>query len=465
MSTLSCGMSRSMRVIAIAAAVSVLAVMLAPLSSFASSHREAPMISQDAAVDNTDFYMFLSPADATKVVFIANSYPFHYPEGGPNYFRFADNAIYAIHIDTNGDGKEDVTYAFDFNTTVTNGGTFLFNTQPIVTLADANVRQFWKAYRIKGPFTGSNSQLRPQNKVAEGEIATPVIGNVSIPDYEALAASAIVSNAKGKFFAGERDDAFYVDLKVFDLLNIGSPTAHDSVAGSNINSIVIEVPVSSIRTAADPVIGAWSANYRPATRVLPGGGAETNSTTWVQVSRLGMPLVNEVVVPLAAKDYFNNSKPKDDAGINFAAYSAVVLTPELAGLFKAVLGLDFDGAGTVNVPTTNRTDLVTVFLTGVPGLNKPSNPNAQAAEMLRLNTSTPLAATPHRLGVFGGDVQGFPNGRRLGDDVTDIAIQAVAGKLVTGFTVPDGLGDGINSNDKTFLPAFPYIATPHLTKP
>jgi hypothetical protein len=461
MSSLTSGLSLSKRSVALALAASIVAWAILPAASlFASSHREAPLTSQDAPTDGTDFYMFLSPSDATKIVFVANSYPFHYPEGGPNYFRFADNAVYAVHIDTNGDAKEDVTYAFKFTTQVGNGNTFLFNTQPIVDLDDANVRQLWKAYRIKGVFTGSNSQLKQANVVASGEIATPVIGSTSQADYAALAAKAIVNaGAKGKFFAGERDDPFFVDLKVFDLLNLGS--GDDSVRGANVNSIIFEVPVRSL-VGKDPIIGAWSANYRPAQRVLNTSGVESNSTTWVQVSRLGMPLVNEVVVPLAAKDYFNASKPVDDAGTNFNAYSAVVLTPELAGLLKNVLNLDFDGNGTANVPTTNRTDLVTVFLTGVDGLNKPAN--VRAAEMLRINTTTPLAQNPNRLGVFGGDNAGFPNGRRLADDVTDIAIQAVAGKLVQGFTVPSTLGDGVDTNDKAFTNTFPYVATPHLTK-
>jgi Domain of unknown function (DUF4331) len=427
---------------------------MAPVIALASSHREAPMISQDAAVDGTDFYMFKSPADATKLVFVANSYPFQYPEAGPNYFRFADNAVYAIHIDTNGDAKENITYAFKFTTTVTNGNTFLFNTQAIANLADANVKQTWKAYRIKGTFTGSNSQMSQANVVATGTVATPVIGPRSTPDYNALVTESIVTNGVGKFFAGQRDDPFFVDLNVFDLLGLGG--AKDSLKGANVNSIVLEVPIAS-HIGGSPIIGAWSANYRPAQIVLKGDGTIKNSTTWVQVSRLGMPLVNEVVVPLAYKDYFNASKPWKDAITQ--PYADVVNTSELAGLLKAVLGLDYDGSGTVDVPTTEREDLFMIFLKGVAGLNQPAN--VRPAEMLRLNTSIAVAASPERLGVFAEDTQGFPNGRRLTDDVTDIAIQAVAGKIVPGFTVPDTLGDGVDANDKAFLATFPYVAAPH----
>ena len=454
MSLTTSSLLRSKRALAFAASASLLASTLAPIAALASSHREAPMISQDAAVDATDFYMFKSPADATKLVFVANSYPFQYPEAGPNYFRFADNAVYAIHIDTNGDAKENITYAFKFTTTVVNGGTFLFNTKAIASLDDANVRQTWKAYRIKGTFTGSNSQLSQANVVASGRVATPVIGPRSTPDYPALVTESIVSNAVGKFFAGPRDDSFFVDLNVFDLLGLGG--ANDSLQGANVNSIVFEVPIAGL-IGSSPIIGAWSANYRPSQVVLKGDGTMKNSTTWVQVSRLGMPLVNEVVVPLAFKDYFNASKPWKDADTQ--PYADVVLTSELAGLLKAVLELDFDGSGSVDVPTTNREDLFMVFLKGVTGLNQP--PNVRPAEMLRLNTSTATTASPNRLGVFGGDNQGFPNGRRLGDDVTDIAIQAVTGKLVEGFTVPDSLGDGVDTNDKAFLTTFPYVAAPH----
>ncbi|NOS67732.1 MAG: DUF4331 domain-containing protein [Candidatus Peribacteraceae bacterium] len=441
---------RTKGVTALAAAASVVAMALGPVTALASSHREAPMISQDPTVDATDLYAFISPTDSSKVVFVANSSPFQYADAGPNYYRFSDDAVYGIHMDTNGDAKEDVSFVFDFWTKVDNGGTFLYNTKPVSSPSDLNVHQYWNAYRIKGAFNGSKNQMSKGNLVATGEVAAPVIGSKSITDYDGLAKKAIVNaGAKGTFFAGQRDDSFFVDLKVFDLLNLGG--GKDSLAGANVNSIVFEVPVKGL-IGSDPVIGVWSANYRPAQTVLKGDGTTKPSASWVQVSRLGMPLVNEVVVPLAYKDYFNASKPVKDADTK--PYAAVVLKPELAGLFKAVLGL--------NVPTENRKDLVTVFLTGVPSLNQPKG--VRAAEMLRLNTSIKPSAEPNRLGVFGGDNAGFPNGRRLADDVTDIAIQAVAGKLVEGYTVDAALGDGVNANDATFSDTFPYLATPHLTK-
>lgn len=414
----------------------------------ASSHREAPIISQDPAADATDLYAFISPENVKNVVLVGNHYPLGIPGAGPNYFRFGDGVVYAFHIDTNGNAEEDVTYAVKFETKTKDGTTFLFTKKPIAMLEDANVQQFFTVYRIEGKFTGSPGQLTQKNVVATGPVATPAIGAKSQADYDKLATQAIVSNAKGKFFAGPRDDSFFVDLNIFDLLNLGKGV--DSVAGTNVQSIVLEVPMTSVKKT-DPVIGIWSANYRYTTRVLRGNGQEVNKGKLVQVSRLGMPLVNEVVVPLAYKDYFNASHPSKDA--DTPPYSAVVLKPELAGLMKAVLGLD--------VPTSNRTDLVSIFLTGVDGLTKPKN--VRAAEMLRLNTSIkPTAADKvSRLGVFGGDNQGFPNGRRLADDVTDIAVQAVAGKLVDGYKVAPELGDGVNANDKAFSTTFPYLASPH----
>ncbi len=433
---------------ALIAASVALAAFLPVAGSFASSHREAPLISQDPSADATDLYAFMAPGDSSRIVLVANSNPLGVAGAGPNYFRFGDGVVYAFHIDNNGDAKEDVTYAFTFNTKATNGSTFLFATKPLNNLSDANVRQYYSVYKITGKFKGK-SQLTSKNLIATGEAATPVIGSKSQSNYEQLANQAILTNGSRRFFAGSRDDPFFVDLNVFDLLNLGA--GFDSLKGTNVLSIVMEIPVSDVKKN-DSVIGVWNANYRSAFRVLGDDGKESGKGNLVQVSRLGMPLVNEVVVPLAYKDYFNASHPSKDATTK--AYSDVVLKPELAGLFKAVLGL--------NVPLDNRQDLVTVFLTGVPGLNQPQN--VRASEMLRINTSTAQTApgSENRLGVFGGDNAGFPNGRRLADDVTDIAVQAVAGKLVTGYDVPSTLGDGVNSNDKAFSTTFPYLASPHV---
>ncbi len=439
---------------AIVALSSLVATVAPAAMTFASSHREAPAISQDPVADATDLYAFTSPANKDNVVLIANYSPFESAPSGPNYFGFGNDVLYAINVDTNGDAKGDWSFVWKFKTTVKNGGTFLYNTGANTKSGDTNVVQSYDLYKVKGMLKNT-TQLSKSSWMASGNVATPVIGPKSQADYAAIANSAIVDmGSKGKVFAGMRDDPFFVDLEVFDLLNLGAGV--DSVKGANVQSLVLEMPKKSL-VGTDPVIGVWTTSYRYATTVIKDDGSRKGSgTKLVQVSRLGMPLVNEVVVPLAAKDYFNASDPYDDAGKNFKAYGAVVTKPELAGLFKAVLGLD--------VPTDNRTDLVTVFLTGVPGLNKPAAKDARPSEVLRLNTSTPMTAADKmsRRGVFGGDTQGFPNGRRLTDDVTDVAIQAVAGTLVDKKYANAKLGDGVDMNDVPFMTTFPYVAAPHL---
>jgi hypothetical protein len=435
---------------AFAAAVAISASSFAgALPALGSSHREAPLISQDPCADTTDLYAWVPYANKQNIVLAMNYYPLSGPGAGPNFYRFCDGVVYGVHIDNDGNAKEDVSFLVVFKTKVKNGNTFLYNVKPFASATDGNVEQRYTVYRVDGEFKKDVSQLKKSMIVAEGQVAPAVVGSKSQPDYEKLAQQVIVDKgAKGKFFAGARDDSFFVDLNVFDLLNLGA--GFDSLKGANVQSIVMEMPSNTL-TKKDSVLGIWTTTHRSTQRVLRKDGSESNGKKLVQVSRLGMPLVNEAVVPLAYKDYFNSSHPKLDADTK--AYADVVLKPELAGLFKAVLGL--------NVPLDNRTDLVTVFLTGVPGLNQPKN--VRAAEMLRINTAiAPVAPdAENRLGVFGGDTAGFPNGRRLKDDVTDIAVQAVAGKLVNGYTVPAELGDGVNANDKEFLATFPYLASPN----
>ena len=291
------------------------------------------------------------------------------------------------------------------------------------------------------------------------------IGPKSTPNYDALAASAVCIASDGtKIFAGQRDDPFYVDLgATFDLLTIrpGAPGnkggGRDDLSGYNVLSLALQVPASKltndggdVTTTNVPVLGGWTTAYRQKVKVLNGDGTANNNGPWVQVSRLGAPLVNEVVVPLGAKDLWNSSQPAGDA----ATFLGGVTDPEAARLLHAIYGID--------VPPTPRNDLVTIFLTGIPGLNQPQS--VKASEQLRLNIQTPITASPNRLGVLGGDNQGYPNGRRLIDDVVDISLQAVAGG--TPFTPPTNkapnnqLGDGVNVNDKAFLTSFPYVASP-----
>jgi hypothetical protein len=418
----------------------------------ASSHREAPLISQDPLADNTDVYAFVSPADPGKVTLIANFVPLEAPYGGPNFFKFDDNVLYEIHVDNTGDAVEDITFQFRFVTETRNGNTFLYNVGPVTTIDDPDliVLQRYTVTRVTGGRRTSNATALASNLLT----APNNVGRNSMPNYPALAAQAIHSLPGGiRVFAGQREEGFYVDLaRIFDLLQVQA-AGIDGTAGLNVHSIAIEVPIEQLtRNGSRPtspadaaaVIGVWSTASRPAVSVLRPGAAAENRGDWVQVSRLGHPLVNEVVIPRGMKDRFNASEPKDDA-----QFTSFVTDPEPARLLTALFGL--------RVPPTPRNDLVQVFLTGVPGLNQP--PGVRAAEMLRLNVAIPPNRTsPHRLGVVGGDLAGYPNGRRPADDTVDIALTAVSGILVPGFGVL--LGDGVNGNDAPYLDAFPYLGHP-----
>ncbi|HWH33746.1 MAG TPA: DUF4331 domain-containing protein [Acidimicrobiales bacterium] len=433
-----------------------------------SSHREAPMISEDPTADNTDVYAFVAPDAPGTVTLISNFNGFQEPGGGPNYFKFGDDVLYEIKIDNDGDAVEDVTYGFRFSTTTVDPDSFLYATGPITSIDDStwNRPQRYTVFR-NGTEVASNLLTPPAN-----------VGPRSTPDYEALAAQAVHDlPGGGQVFAGQRDEGFYVDIaSIFDLgglrpLNsahaVPLPDASgiDTFAGYNVQSIALQVPTSDLVAGSEPVIGVWSTASRQATRTLTAGDASF-SGDWVQVSRLGSPLVNEVVIPLGLKDAFNSLEPSQDAatlaGVQAPPLATegdipLVTDPIIAGLVEALYG--------VSVPPAPRDDLVSIFLTGVADVNQPAN--VVPAEMLRLNTSvTPTAfADQDRLGLLAGQADGFPNGRRVGDDVVDIALRAVAGG--TPFT-PDfnvapnnALSDGANANDRPYLGSFPYLATPH----
>ena len=451
--------------------------------SEASSHREAPLIAADPLADNTDVYAFRSTESGRSgfVTLIANYIPFEEPSGGPHFYKFDDNVLYEIKVDNTGDGVEDVSYQFRFATQFKNPGTVLGMAAPNQALAgqggieplitslddpDYNEPQTYTVTRV-------SRAARTSTVVASGLITPPNnIGDRSTPNYEALAQSAVygLSNG-GRVFAGQRDEGFYIDVGgVFDTLNLSSVAAtggFDSTAGFNVNSVAVEVPVQDLTrtgavpassTASDAVVGVWATASRRTTTVLRPNGRTFATGPFRQVSRLGNPLVNEVVIPLGLKDTFNGSTPANDA--QFASY---VVDPQLAQLLKAVFG--------INVPAAPRNDLVNIFATGIP-VNGVTGPNyttflsdGRPHEMLRLNVAIAPAASPNKLGLLGGDVAGFPNGRRVGDDVTDIALRAVAGG--TPFT-PDTnvapnntLGDGVDHNDVPYLAAFPYLGTPH----
>lgn len=443
------------RVLGIAA---IFGVALAVMPGQASSHREAPLTAQDPMADNTDVYAWVPSDEPDKVTLIANFIPFQNPDGGPNFYSFDPNVVYEIHIDNNGDAVEDITYQWRFTTETRNPATFLYNTGAVTTLddADLNVRQFYRLVRIDGPRrTGTVTELSGRLPVPP-----PNIGPRSTPNYGGIGGGIQQLAGNTRVFAGQRDEGFYVDLGIFDLLGVGSGVVEDSTAGFNVSTLAIQVPKSALARggqtptgATDPnaIIGVWSTASRFATRTLT-AGAQTHSGALVQVSRLGNPLVNEAVIDLARKDAFNAIEPTSDA----VALDRVT-DPEVPKLLKLIFNVDS--------PAAPRNDLVTIFLTGIAGLNQPAN--VRAAEMLRLNMMIPpaTASSFSRLGVLGGDVAGFPNGRRPGDDVLDIVLQAAAGAtpLTPSFSrSPNNtLGDGVNSNDVPFLPAFPYLGIPH----
>jgi hypothetical protein len=440
----------------LAGLVAALLMAWALMPGEASSHREAPLTAQDPLADNTDVYAFRSPDEPDKVTLIANFIPFQKPDGGPNFYSFDPNVVYEIHVDNNGDAVEDITFQWRFTTEVRNPGTFLYNTGVVTSLddPDLNVRQFYRLTRIDGPRrTGTVRELSGRLPVPP-----PNIGPRSTPNYGGLG-GGIQQLAGGiRVFAGQRDEGFYVDLGIFDLLGVGSGEVEDSTAGFNVSSLAIQMPIPALTrsgtaptTASDPnaVIGVWSTASRFATRTLT-PGAQTHTGPLVQVSRLGNPLVNEAVIDLARKDAFNAIEPTSDA----VALDRVT-DPEVPKLLNLIFG--------VQSPPAPRHDLVAIFLQGIPGLNQP--PNVRPAEMLRLNVAIPPAARPDPLGVLRGDLAGFPNGRRVGDDVLDIVLQAAAGAtpLTPAFNrAPNNtLGDGVDRNDVPYLTQFPYLGWPH----
>ncbi|HKV99789.1 MAG TPA: DUF4331 domain-containing protein [Vicinamibacterales bacterium] len=443
-------------------AIAVAVIGSATLWNFpvqASSHREAPLISQDPLADNTDVYAFVSPANPDRVTLLANFIPFEAPYGGPNFFKFDDNVLYEIMIDNNGDAVEDITFQFKFRTEVRNPNTFLYNTGPITSLdsPNFNVRQFYTLTRIDGPRRKGRATVLAQ------DVPTPPVnvGFRSTPNYDALANAAIRQLPGGmQVFAGQRDDPFFVDLNVFDLLAVPPADTNnsDSLAGFNVHTIAIEVPIATLSASGsrplsasdrNAVIGVWSTASRPSV-TSRGNGQEKHSNNYVQVSRLGQPLVNEVVIPRGTKDAFNALEPTQDA-----AALPFVTDPEVPKLLSALFG--------IQSPPAPRNDLVTIFLTGIPGLNK--RDGDVPSEMLRLNMAIPPTPNPLALGVLAGDPAGFPNGRRPIDDVVDIALRVMAGAtpLTPAFNtgINAQLGDGVFQNDKPLPLTFPYIASPH----
>ena len=463
--------------------------LLAPaLTAQASSHREAPFITEMPKVDGTDLYMFNSYEFGRTgyVTLIADYIPVQEPAGGPNFYMLDPEALYEIHVDNNGDSKEDLSFQFRFNnklkdTQLDVGGKKvsipLINSGPIgVGMVDGlNVEESYSVTLSRGDRRSGKRETIVNVDSGASTFAKPVdnIGNKSIPDYAAYA-KAHSYNVKipgcetpGRMFVGQRKDPFVVNIgEIADLINtnpLGPVDGEkDSLAGKNVTSMILEVHASCLTHADEPVIGAWTTASVRQGRLLRGSPGFDKpghqGGPWVQVSRLGMPLVNEVVIGLKDKNKFNASKPKDDA--QFLDY---ITNPTLPALIETLFP-------TAKAPTNfPRKDLVTAFLTGVPELNQPKN--VVASEMLRLNTKTPPATkgAQNNLGVIGGDKAGFPNGRRPGDDVVDIALRVVMGKLCTlnlGCAPADApageaaLTDGALVNDGMFMDVFPYLLDP-----
>lgn len=498
-------------------AVAVAGLCVTAGLSHASSHREAPFITETPKVDGTDFYMFRSyeTGRADFVTLIANYLPLQDAYGGPNYFDMDEDAIYEIHIDNSGNAEEDLTFRFEF-TDVLNDiplevgdasipagepGSVQMVSVPLKNIGDAtdaaNV-QFSQTYTvsvIRGDRRTGTVETVSNVTTGTGSFDKPLdnIGNKSFADYATYANQHVFEmaipgcNTNGKVFVGQRKEAFAVNLgEIFDLVNTNPLNADRSnegagdLADKNTTSFALEVPTSCLTGTAntamdgsgDPVIGAWTtASVRQARVINPapttnGKGATVEGGAYTQVSRLGMPLVNEVVIGLKDKNLFNASEPKDDAA-QFATY---VTHPTLPELLEILFGDPTANGGEGDLAPNNfpRTDLVTAFLQGVPGVNQPNG--VTASEMLRLNPAIAVtdAGSQNDLGVLAGDNAGFPNGRRPVDDTVDASLRVAMGALVEllGGDAADapaggaGFTDGVQLDPAELQTVFPYLATP-----
>jgi hypothetical protein len=446
-----------------------------------SSHREAPAISKDPVADNTDTYAFVSPDDPGTVTIITNYLPLEPPFGGPNFYEFGDDVRYDIYIDNNGDGKPEITYSFEFETVVGDPDTFLYNTGPITSIDSPNWnrRQFYT-------LTRTDTRRRKRELLARRLSCPPCnIGPGSTPNYATLASEAIHSIGGGRtVFAGQRLDGFYVDLgAIFDLadlrpfekLHIGgmaNSLGVNSTNGTGVHSIALKVPKRDLTrsgtTPTDPkssdsVIGVWGAASRQRSLIREAGAKTVALGDWVQISRLGNPLINEVIVPMSKKDRWNSLTPAQDS--EFLQY---VQHPELAGLLPVLYPGVFPNLKGLSAA---RADLVAILLTGIPSGIVPGFQNYTGttyADELRLNMAIPpTTSKPNPLGLVYGDPAGWPNGRRVFDDVVTIELRAIAGltyPLVAPSYKPDAaasaITDGLTDADTTYQSTFPYLGTP-----
>jgi hypothetical protein len=443
-----------------------------------SSHREAPEMSKDPVADSTDVYAFVSPDRPETVTLIANYIPFQAPDGGPNFYEFGDDVAYDINISNRGTAEADIVYRFRFHTQVRDPKTFLYNTGPITSIGDAtwNRPQFYSLTRIKNG----------RSRVLAHHLACPPvnIGPRSTPNYPDLAAEAVHTVGRRKVFAGQRADAFHVDLgSVFDLgalrpfqnlhlIPMAAADGRNSLQGFNVHSIVLQVPIREVSRKGDvptkpgqprSVIGVWASASRRKSRMFDRStGRYVGHGPWEQVSRLGNPLFNEVITPMSRKDEWNADEPKGDS-----AYAKFVNHPELARLLPVLYPGVFPHLAAYHKA---RADLNAILLTGIPKGVVPGFQNFTGtvqSDMLRLNLAIPPAESPNSLGLLGGDAAGFPNGRRIGDDVTTIELRAIAGltiPLVDPSFTPDGaagvVDDGTTDTNGGTTATFPYLGDP-----
>jgi len=490
----------------------------------AASHREAPLISQDPLADNTDVYAFVSPDNPSTVTILANYIPFEEPSGGPFYFRFDPTVLYEIKIDNTGDAEEDMVYQFRFKNTIANLDTFLIHRGPGLLGVDSDAQigslddpdyNLKQTYSVVRKTRIGGSRVFQSSELGTNLITPPPnIGPGATPNYASLANAAVNTLSNGiKIFCGQRDEAFYIDLgaifdrfelrPIFALLGIDLGPARDATQGYNVHTIAMQIPITQLTkdgqsvsgpTASNAVIGIYASASRRRVTVLNPQGGSHSAGPFVQVSRMGNPLINELFVPLRNRDRWNATDPSDE--IQFR--QTEIVAPEVPAGLDVLYGTNTASSGVlaralVPFPTTNRTDLELILFKGIPvnvltGPNYTTvigaNPNPAYTDLLRLNMGiSPDAAGnglallttndsgPRRLGILGGDMAGFPNGRRLTDDTVDIFLRAAAGGTpvtapLTGFSgdpnqAPNNiLGDGVDKNAEGYLSVFPYLNHP-----
>ncbi len=475
-------MSKPSRMIAVAGALLLTVTTVTGVG--AASHREAPLIAKDPAADNTDLYAWVDHASPNKINIVANMSPMQDPAGGPNFWQFDPLVRYTINIDNDRDARPDVSYSFRFATTYRAPNSFLHNNGPVTSVTDPNlqIRQTYSVTRTTDVGASTLTSGTPTVPARVGSRTNP--GS----SYSSMVSAGVKAVSSSKFWAGQTDDPFFVDLgSIFDLgglrpfnnlhvIPLAVTEGVDDLKANNVLTIALQIPITSLTSDArthpanDPkaTLGIWAANYRQETTKINSNGSKTGSGRWLQVSRLANPLINEVIIPIGLKDQWNRQAPYGDQ-----LFEKYYLAPELAAVVNTLYpALD-------NADTTGRTDLSLILLNGLPGFN---STGSLKADMLRLNTGIPPCVTDaanddvgncRRLGAFyddKADLAGWPNGRRLTDDVTDIAIRAVmqgyGDQLQALFGVMDRtpnklLGDGVDKNDLPFKTTFPFTGTSH----